>query len=133
MYSLLVGGLLACGAPRGLASPRPNPSELRVAELETPAGHVRLDACGECPAPYVCYLDPLADLRSLPGSDHRPADVFECSRRLVEGPNAELLGLSKPPPPRSCAASRQRYWLRNGRRFVCCLFEAPVSVECRAE
>src|SRR4051794_1864084 len=42
-------------------APCPQPNE-----LETPAGRVRLDRCGECPAPYVCYLDPLADLRRLP-------------------------------------------------------------------
>ena len=103
-------------------------------ELETPSGRVRLDACGDCPAPYACYLDPLADLRLLPGADQRPADVFECSKPSQEGLTPALNAEVAPRPPRrSCPLSRQRYWFRNGARFACCLFDEPVGVECYAE
>jgi hypothetical protein len=104
-------------------------------ELMTPAGRVRVDACGECPAPYVCYLDPLVDLRLLPGSDRRPADVFNCSKPPQEGLDPALNAEIAPAQTqrRSCPSSRQRYWLRNGARFTCCLFDGPVAVECHAE
>ncbi len=110
-------------------APCPAPKELR-----TPAGRVRLDACGDCPAPYVCYLNPFADMRRLPGADQRPADVFECSRSSHEdldaGLNAEIAPRAQ---RRSCPSARERYWIRNGARFACCLFDGPVAVECHAE
>ena len=103
-------------------------------ELVTPAGRVRVDACGECPAPHVCYLDPLVDLRLLPGADRRPADVFNCSKPQERLDPALTPGVAAPKPQRwSCPSSRQRYWIRNGARFTCCLFNGPVAVECHAE
>ena len=102
-------------------------------ELETPAGYVRLDTCGECPNPYVCYLNPLVDLRRQPNSDSRQADVFSCSKPDTSGLNAVIAQLYPPSPGRSCPATDQRYWNRNGKRFICCLFASPVSVACHAE
>jgi hypothetical protein len=102
-------------------------------ELETPSGHVRLDLCGECLAPDYCFLDPLVDLRVLPGRDPRPAHVFSCTGPEKDALIAELTKFDPPPRPRSCPPSRQRYWMRNGKRFICCLFNGEVAVECHAE
>jgi hypothetical protein len=105
--------------------------------LKTPPGRVRVDLCGDCPAPYVCYLNPLVDVRRLPGADPRPRDFFECSKPLEAGLDAgldaEVVKLAAPAQLRSCPANRQRYWIRNGARFSCCLFDEAAAVECHAE
>jgi len=102
-------------------------------ELETPPGRIRVDLCEDCPAPYTCYLNPLVDVRLLPGADPRPRDFFECSKPAEGNLSAELGAAGPLPPPRSCPRSQRRYWLRNGARFACCLFNEPVAVQCHAE
>ncbi len=99
-----------------------------------------MDACGDCPAPYVCFLNPLVEVRTLPGTKPGPTDVFWCSKPHDELEAAALDG-SAPMPRRACTRAQQRYWIRAGKRFDCCVFERESSetrepkreVECYAE